>query len=372
MERFLHALQGSQLPAGIRSVLDLRFGEDVVDRLIGAGVLTPGARSTRYPCPRGGSACPREIIDNPGDGAFPFVAVPPGAEVCCPSVRLTAEDLVTWQTSRRALVTRLGELFSVRGPANLRDEVFPCAHRLGRAAWRRLDREVLLCTDLNGAAPLAFLLARQASQQPTLVLAHARTRYTSPDVDTHFVTGPVSVVFLEDELALDGDRLVRRQPNGVAEPTATYRTSDYCLLVDPDGARRIDEATYREVVASAEGHDLFLDLLSTVAAGRYRACRRDEDGFHEDSLTHQQAWAYAELMERRQPLRAGELEVLNSYGSPDKQVEAARRVLDIKVSRYEWRSTKLLRGDDRRAKRYLFQPPEGLRWALLKPLEDRT
>jgi hypothetical protein len=69
-----------------------------------------------------------------------------------------------------------------------------------------------------------------------------------------------------------------------------------------------------------------------------------------------------------QPLRAGELEVLNSYGSPDKQVEAARRVLDVKVSRYEWRATKLLRGDDRRAKRYLFQPPEGLRWALLKPI----
>ena len=35
-----------------------------------------------------------------------------------------------------------------------------------------------------GAVSVAFLLARQASQQPTLVLAHARTRYTPPDVDT--------------------------------------------------------------------------------------------------------------------------------------------------------------------------------------------
>ena len=372
MDRFLHALQGGQLPAGIRSVLDLRFGEEMVAGLIDAGLLTRGARATRYPCPRGGSSCPREVVENPGDDAFPFVAIPPGAEVCCPSVRLTAEELVTWQTSRRALVTKLSELYAVRGPANLRDEVFPCAHRLGRAAWRGLDREVLLCTDLNGAAPLAFLLARQARQQPTLVLAHARTRYTPPDVDTHFAAGPVSVVFLEDELRLDGDRLVRAQPMGVAEPVATYRTAAYCLLVDAEGARRIDEATYRNLVADAEDHDLFLDLLSTVAAGRYRACRRDDGGFHEDSLTHQQAWAYAELMERRQPLRAGELEVLNSYGSPDKQVEAARRVLDVKVSRYEWRATKLLRGDDRRAKRYLFQPPGGLRWALLKPLEDRA
>ena len=55
--------------------------------------------------------------------------------------------------------------------------------------------------------------------------------------------------------------------------------------------------------------------------------------------------------------------MLNSYGSPDKQVEAARRVLDVKVSCYAWRSTKLLCGDDWRAKRYLFPPPEGLPWA---------
>ena len=64
---------------------------------------------------------------------------------------------------------------------------------VGRRADHLKDREtgeVLLCTDLNGTAPLAFLIARQASQQPTLVLAHARTRYTSPDVDAHFVTGP--------------------------------------------------------------------------------------------------------------------------------------------------------------------------------------
>ncbi|HHH30625.1 MAG TPA: hypothetical protein ENK57_20100 [Polyangiaceae bacterium] len=271
MDRFLHALQGGQLPAGIRSVLDLRFDEEAVAGLIGAGLLTRGAQASRYPCPRGGSGCPREIVENPGDDAFLFVAIPPGAEVCCPSVRLTAEDLVTWQTSRRALVTKLSELYAVRGPSNLRDEVFPCAHRLGRAPWRGLDREVLLCTDLNGAAPITFLLARQASQQPTIVLAHARTRYTPPDVEAHFAptsTGLVSVVFLDDELRLDGDRLLRAQPMGAAEPVATYRASAYCLLVDADGARRIDEAAYRELVAGAEDHDLFLDLLSTVAGGR--------------------------------------------------------------------------------------------------------
>ena len=74
-------------------------------------------------------------------------------------------------------------------------------------------------------------------------------------------------------------------------------------------------------------------------------------------------------MLRQQPLRASEIGGLNAFGSPDKQVEAARRALDVKIGRYEWRSTKLLRGDDRRAKRYLFQPPVGLRWVLLRPFE---
>ena len=40
----------------------------------------------------------------------------------------------------------------------------------------------------------------------------------------------------------------------------------------------------------------------------------------------------------------------------------------MKLSRYEWRSTELLRGDTPEAKRYWFRPPEGLRWALLRPL----
>ena len=372
MHRFLQALQGAQLPGGIRTVLDQRFGAEVVDALIAAGILVRGDPATRYPCPHSGWGCSREVVDNPGDPAFPFVAVAPSSEVCCPSVRLTADDLVTWATSRQRLAAVLMELFRIRGPVNLREEVFPSAYRLGRAVWGGLEREVLLCTDLNGAAPLAFLMTRRASRQATLVLAHARTRYTPHAIEAHFGTGRVSVVFLEDELELQAGLPVRRQASMAAEPSAAYGPSRYCLVVDADGRREADETTYRRIVADAEGYDLFLDLLSTGAAGRHRACRRDDEGFHDSTLTHQQAWAYAELMVRQQPMRAAELEVLNAFGSPDKQVEAARRALDAKVNRYEWRSTRLLHGDDRQAKRYLFQPPVGLRWVLIRPFEDST
>lgn len=162
MDAFLRALQGGQLPAGTRRELDTRFGAQVTDDLIAAGLLVPGPRAAHYPCPRLGSACPRDVIENVGDPAFPLVAAPPGPEHCCDAVRLTAEDVATWTTSRQRLVALVAELFRVRGPANLRDEVFPCAHRLGRAAWLGQERDVLLCTNLNGAAPTAFLLARKA------------------------------------------------------------------------------------------------------------------------------------------------------------------------------------------------------------------
>ena len=59
---------------------------------------------------------------------------------------------------------------------------------------------------------------------------------------------------------------------------------------------------------------------------------------------------------------------MSSYGSPHKQVEAARRVVDVRLGRYQWRSIQLLKEDDRQANRYVFNPPDGLRFAVLRPL----
>lgn len=374
MDAFLGALQGGQLPTGTRTELDARFGAQIVTDLIATDILVPGPRAAQYSCPRVGEACPRDIIDNVGDPDFPFVAVPSGVEHCCDAVLLTAADVATWTTSRPRLVALLSSLFRVRGPANLRDEAFPSAHRLGRAKWLGEEREVLLCTNLNGAAPTAFLLARKAQRQPTLVLAHARTRFTSPDIELHFGSGDVVVVFLEDELELVNGHMRRRQVLVARESVPPfYSAPAFCVLVDPDGAREIDEGAYRQVLASAETElDLLLDLTTTVSAGRHPTGRRGDGAFIKGSVTPQQGAAYAELMERQQAVRAAEIRALDGVNHPEKLIEAARRELDVKLGRYEWRSTELLRGDTPEAKRYWFRPPEGLRWALLRPLVSRT
>ena len=144
MDAFLRALQGGQLPAGTRAELEARFGALLTDELIAAGLLVRGKQATTYPCPNLGACCPRTVVPNPGDEAYPFVAIPSDATHCCDAVRLTADDLATWTTSRARLVAIVSEHFRVNGPANLRDPAFPHAHRIGRAVWQGLEREVLL------------------------------------------------------------------------------------------------------------------------------------------------------------------------------------------------------------------------------------
>jgi len=370
MDAFLRALQGGQLPAGTRAELEARFGALVTDELIAAGLLVRGKQATMYPCPNLGACCPRTVVPNPGDEAFPFVAIPSDATHCCDAVRLTADDLATWTTSRARLVAIVSEHFRVNGPANLRDPAFPHAHRLGRAVWQGLEREVLLCTNLSGPSAVAHLLARKAQQLPTLVVAHARTRFTSPEVDQHFATGHVVVVFLESEVELVAGQIARREVLMVRDSVTPYGAAPFCVLIDASGRRTLEKAEYDAFVARAEDDlDLFLDLASPVGAGRHPTGRRENGRYIQGSVTALQAAAYAELMTCGRPVRAPELRSLRGVNTPEKFIEAARVALDMKLGRYDWRSTKLLRGDSPAAKRYCFRPPEGLRWALLQPID---
>jgi len=379
MRSFFRALQGDQLPHGTRSELALRFGESNLEPLTQLGLFTPGPLARRYPCPHGGRACPRQVIRNYLNPDLPYLAVPPNMEGCCPSLSLSEAEVQTWRVSRRVLVAELARLFNISGSARLDEPLFPCAYHLGRAPWQGLAREVILCTDLLGSAPLIYLQSRLTLGIPTLVLAHARTRLMSLELQERFCVGVVQVIFLEDVVTLKGGALsLTLDSNALAhaEPMAPSVTSSptpsvtpYCVFLSSSGERALSEAEYRALIADRERYELLLDLMSTTQGGRYRGYRRAGELHEEVSLTPQQAFAYAELMERREPLRAAELSALNSFGSPNKQVEAARRALDVKVSRYEWRSTHLLHGELPEAKPYLFRPPDGVWWGVIKVLD---
>lgn len=365
MRALLRSLQGGATTGGLRSSLDAELGREVVDALIGAKLLVRGARATRFPCPRGGSRCPREVVPNVGDPAHPFVAVPGGDELCCEPVPIAEADLATWTFSYRAFATELARLFGIEGDANVRDEVFPATFALGRGHYAGLARDVFLSLNLMGAAPVAFLRARLAQGLATLVLAHTRSRFVSPEIDAHFRAGTVVVVYLDEVLALRGGRVTKLEaesPPGAARADAGPA---FCTVIDAGGRRSVDEAEYRRIVARAEEFDLFLDTTTTVDGGRYACGRREGGVFVRRAVTPQQGLAYAELVQRRTPLRAAEIVALRGVNHPEKLVEYARKEIDVPLSRYKWRATELLRGDGGKAKQYWFKPPAELRWVVL-------
>lgn len=366
LETFLRTLQGQEKPYALQSILRKRWGEDITEALLKDNVLRPGDRSETYPCPNAGKHCPRKVTHSTKTG-FPFIAIP-GDDFCCEPKLLRDEDLQTWVWVQRVWEELLGRLFKIKGSINGED-VFPNARRLGKSNWRGLARELIYVTD-SGVHVLPHLLARCVCQRQTIAVIPARWRRYDIELDKRSgLDGPLEVIFLEDVLTLNNGYMSLEQSHVVTVDAA--ETPEYfCLMTDVHGETVIDKAKYAEVLSTRQDYDLFLNLLSPTSASRYQACRRDNGGFHENSLSNQQAWAYAELMRRRTPLRAAELKSLSTYGNPHKQIEAARRVLDVKTARTAWRSTRLLSGDDRQAKRYLFQPPEDLRWVLLMPLEE--
>jgi len=281
----LRMLQGAGTPGGVRKSLERELGRETVDALIASKLLVRGARATRYPCPRGGSHCPREVVPNVGDTERPFVAVPPSGELCCDPLPLTEAALATWTFSYRAFAATLSRLFAIRGEANVRDEVFPATFALGRCAHGGIERDAFLMLDLNGSAPVSFLRARQAQGLPTVAFAHARSRFVSPEIDAHFRTGAVVVVFLEDELEMGFEGVRRRADATLVLADHVVAPAAFCAVVDARGKRTIDEAEYRRIVASAHEYDLFLDTTTTVDAGRYACGRREGDAFVRSAVT---------------------------------------------------------------------------------------
>lgn len=374
MRRFLELLHRGACPTELTSRFPDLIGREAFDALVAAGILQRGDPADWYPCPGGGDACPRRVVDNPGDPERPFVAIPGGDGVCCQAVPLRAEQLEQHTTSTPDLVRALRSLLGIEGDHDLDEELFPCTIRIGREASS--GREVLLSTWPSSPGFGAFLRSRKGHRRGALVLAPARTRWLPSSIEAQHGPGErIELAFLEDLIEVCDGRLERVAAGSgatlVREPQAAYgaEPAAFCLLIGDEGRRPISDGEYREVVAEIEAFDLFVDTMAKVERGRYRASKRLEDGTHEaGTLSFEQAHAIVELVERRRPMRAAELQALSSYGSPHKQVEAARRVVDVRLGRYQWRSIQLLREDDRQANRYVFNPPDGLRFAVLRPL----
>jgi hypothetical protein len=376
MRAFLQLLQRDREPVLHTAMFAELIGGEIFAVLIHAGVLVRSDPADSYPCGGpDGDGCPRRVVENPGNPEHPYIAVcgrePPG----CLDVLLTEADLEQTAVSVAGLVRWLRKLFDIQGTFDLSDTAFPDILTLGQAQWGGINRDVFLAFAPSTPAFPTFLALRKKARQGTLVLASTRRWVPTSLSDLHGPGDRVELLFLEDALKIR-DRSIHLDvgeplPNAVREIASPYHSPPhpFCRLLDHNGDRPITQAEYRAIQSQADGRDLFIDMTTTIDAGRYRAARRNLDGtYEEDALTPNEARLLIALISTQRPMSLLELRALGP-DHPDKVIERARRKVDVKLSRYNWRAIHTLRGDSApESKQYSFNPPEGMSFAVLVPV----
>jgi hypothetical protein len=141
-------------------------------------------------------------------------------------------------------------------------------------------------------------------------------------------------------------------------------------VLDAHGERSIHRAERDAIVG-----DLELDLLvdMTCTHGRCHPARRRElDGANERVLLPVfQALTLIELVRAARPLRPRDITILREIHShaPVRLVERMRKTIDVVLpgKRGSWRCIHTVVGALAEAKAFHWQPPCGMRWAIVLP-----
>jgi hypothetical protein len=365
LHEVLRLMEQAKSPTMLASQWRGRIGAELTTSLVRLGVLVEKAPLPSHPC--GGpwsDGCPRRVVENHGSTSQPFVAVCGRGDGSCREILLSAEDRETFALSVDGVVRVVRRALGIGGAIERDDAGFPDARRLGE----RAGRSVFLA--LSPAFPgfEAWLAARGDA----LVLVPFGVGLATAVRDRFGVGQRVELVLLRDVLRLETGVMVGALPEpilSIREPAgAPYGSrSPTCIVIDNDGRRALDAAEYRALVARARELDLFLDMTITVDGGAHRGLRRDDDGaVQEAGLTKHEAAAIVELISTRKALRAGDFGSL-SLNAIDKVVERARSKIDVKQGRYKWRAIHTLAADTPEAKRWQFNPPPHLRFAVASP-----
>lgn len=357
LSRVLALLEGSTWPRLPRVTWVEQLGVDATEALLRGGVLVGEGQATHLPCPLGG--CARRVVALPDGGLVGLCERDDGAG--CAELRVTAEQAELLAVSGDGLVRQLRRALRLSGASQL-DTGFPGAVLLGEGG----GRPVFFARQPGLAGFDAWL----GSLTEATVWVPTR-RWVPPAVLQRFRAPPVELRLLDGELRLEGHQLmVPWEPpqllvRDVAAPRLVAGAPVVCELLDGQGRRPLTAADYAELVAEVGSFDLFLDTTAATQGGSYPGLRRLVDGTVERvALTKHEAAAIVELVTTGRALRAGDFKTL-TVSSVDKVVEHARRKLDVKLSRYEWRAIHTLPGATREAKQWQFRP-EGLgRWGVV-------
>ena len=344
---------------------------EAVDALLRETIVARHERADWYPCEGSYEGCPRRIVPS-DDPEHPFVAVCGHAFPMCHDIALKAEQVEEYTASQEGFLRVLQRLLGLSGDLTFLDESYPDCIYAGALSRPDGVHDVFVCRATWDSAFEALLADRQLAARRSVVLVPTARGVPLELLHRYPPGGHVVLAPLEDLLGIREKRLILL-PSFAALIEGTRAGPSARLLIADDGRRAIGPAEYGRLVEDAQSFDLFLDATAVGHSRTYSAGYRDERGnFHRAMLSALQIHALAELIARGVPLRPTELWSLQKAAiqNPAKVIEAARRLVDVRVSRYSWRSLHTQAAEGSGQRRYVFHPPPTLRYACIVNASD--
>jgi hypothetical protein len=368
VRRFLELYQESRSPTLLAPDFRRAVGSEAVDALLASAVLTPRELADWYPCHGAYPGCPRRIVPNIGDSLHPFVAICGEPSPMCHDIAVRAEDLEHYTTSHEALARTVRRLLGLAGELTLLDDSYPDCVYLGDLGRAERTYDVFLCRAAWDSAFEALLSDRAAAARRSIVFAPTPRGLPLDLLHRYPPGGHVTLALLVDFIALHEGKLMLRPSFDELPRVRPAIAETSSMLITHEGRRNVSAAEYTAVVAHPEQFDLFLDAVAPGNSRAYIGGYRDpECTFHRVTLSTLQMHALAELVSRAVPLRPRELRAVQAAGvqNPAKIIDGARKAVDVRFSRYSWRSFHTLPGESLDQRRYVFRPPPSLRYACI-------
>jgi len=138
----------------------------------------------------------------------------------------------------------------------------------------------------------------------------------------------------------------------------------YCQVFTHEGSRGFSRAQYRELVRNRSMYDMFIDGMTGEAL-----CRRDKAKPGYAKLTPKELGILTDFVVAGKPMRPHSTKTGSdclSVASARRLFETARKKVDVKLARYEYRAFRLRRNDaDPTLNTFEFAPPDDLRYCVI-------
>lgn len=374
--------------------LSAACGKALVEHLCSLRVLVPSVSPVlRIPSPMPEEAPGMWFVErNPcGEeyGSAPFWAYPVDHEENGLFALLSQEDVRGVSLDLRALARLITAALGIQGVFDFGHPVNDGVFHLGEASLSGRFREVLFAPSAHAADVEWLLRMREALGQPTLLIVPSSEKGVGTRTMRFTGQGVAVIAFLDGLLHFDGKALVPQGSLPVSSPTfpvsGVLTPSDLPMPVltekapqkaapehilftslTQDGLRELTREEYDALEEGLDSFDMVLDLTRTGRAGRYQVQKRENGEVVKTSVSAAQGEAYGELMELGRSIRPSRLKRLHGTLHPRHELDLARAALDVRVSRYQWRATRLFKGEVPEAVEYKFDPPKGMKWLLLR------